>query len=106
MEFSILRDLLNDARTEMGDVFSGGLTQGERGEASLRAMGKRLNGAGLRSGARLLDALCDALAQARVDTAWSADDALRIFAQIWDYLTVCLGRLDYMEAKASLASPG
>ncbi|GHU51489.1 hypothetical protein FACS1894127_7810 [Clostridia bacterium] len=101
MEYTYIRRLLDDAKTELGDLFSLGLSQGERYVDSLTETARRLNESGLIRGGELAGRLCESLWRSRIDTAWTAEESFAIYLELWEYLKKCLFRLDFLEATAS-----
>jgi hypothetical protein len=93
-----MRKLLDDAKTELGDLFSLGLSQGERNADSLKETARRLNESGLIKGSELAFKLCETLRRSRIDTAWTAGESFAIYLELWEYLKKCRFRLDFLEA--------
>ena len=102
MIHSVLRDVLKETLLQMDAIFAGGMACGDRREASLLDAGRRMEEVGLRSGAIMADELRAALSGLRVDGGWTAENASEIFTRLWDYLNICLDRLDYLEAKEAM----
>ena len=99
MVHSTLRDILKETQLEMEALFAGGMACGDRRESSLLEAGRRMEEAGLRTGAAMASELRAALSSLRVDGGWTAENASEAFARLWDYLNLCMDRLDYLEAK-------
>lgn len=102
MEFSYLRVVLEDLRLELGVVFEHGLAHAERQETALRACAGRLTESGMEMGAGMINALCDQLSRSRLDAHWLPEQAATQFAHIWKYTSLCLRRLEFLEAEFNL----
>lgn len=102
-EYAMLRSLLEEVGEELGVIFEHGLSQGGRQEGALRTLGERMDRCGLLKGADLAGELCGQLAAARLDTRWEPGEAAILYAGLWRYLTLCLRRLEFLEARARIA---
>lgn len=95
--------LLEDLRLELGAIFEQGLAQSGRREEALRQLGGRMSQLGLVRGGQLADSLSGQLARSRLDSDWQPGEAARLYSRLWRYTTLCLRRLDYLEARANLS---
>jgi hypothetical protein len=102
MEFSYMRALLEEVRMELTAVFEHGFHLHEQQEQALAAYGEQLQSAGLQQGAQCLQNFCGELRRARLDPGWSAEEAARVFARLWKYISLCRRRLEYFQAAAQL----
>lgn len=101
-EFFLLRALLEETQQELGIIFEQGFSLGSRQDEALGALCRRMGEYGLSTGADLGTAFCQSLAASRLDTGWSPQEAAFRYAALWKYIGLCLRRLEFLEAKASL----
>lgn len=106
MEFDQIRQLLEGLRLELGVLFEHGLSCGGAQEKALGQQTAQMHSCGMDEGARLLEALCAALARSRVDPHWNADQAAGYYAKLWRYIGFCLNHLEFLQAEANLNLPG
>lgn len=100
--FEAMRATLEETRLELGALFERGLCGAGHREESLAACGERMARSGMTAGAQLAAGLCGQLAASRLDARWAADEAASLLARLWRYTGLCLRRLEFLEARASL----
>lgn len=102
MIFTWMRDILAEAFFQLESLFEQGLEGSQSREAALEELEKSLTGCGLDRGGQLAGELREALRQGRTAARWNPEQAARSYASLWRYCSLCQGRLEFLEAKASL----
>ena len=96
-EYAYLREIINDAKFELTALYEHGLFNAGQFCVNLDKAGELLAEAGLDYGGDKFKELSEIINLSKFEADWAGESAVSVIAELWRYLEVCAGRLDYYE---------